>query len=63
MAKKKSLKVKKNHNGVFRFTVYFMGVGKTAKQAWDSVDESICQEGIGKMPPRSQVIIMDQEPE
>jgi hypothetical protein len=59
---KPSLKVKKNHNGVFQFDIYLNGVGTNPTEAWEDVLESIGQIGLGPKPPRSQTKLIDQEP-
>jgi hypothetical protein len=55
----KSLKVKKGHNGVFQFTVCMNGMGKTALDAWLDVCDGINSDGLGGMPQRKDIELIE----
>jgi hypothetical protein len=63
MKKPAKLKVKKGHNGVFQFEIYLNGIGSNVDEAWEDVLDSIGQIGLGPMPQRTQIKLVDQEPE
>jgi hypothetical protein len=59
----KSLKVKKNHTGIFQFAIYLNGAGKNPKEAWESVQDNLDFDDLGRMPDKSDIKLIDQEPE
>lgn len=60
---KKTLKVKKNHDGVFKFTVHFIGIGSNVQDAWSDVVENIGMHGLGSIPSRREIKLIEQEPQ
>jgi len=60
---KPDFKVKKDHTGIFQFAIYLNGAGKNPKQAWESVQDNLSFDDLGGMPPKSDIKLIDQEPE
>jgi hypothetical protein len=60
---KPDFKVKKDHTGIFQFAIYLNGAGKNPKEAWESVQDNLSFDDLGGMPPKSDIKLIDQEPE